>query len=125
MYFYLLTVQLEGVFCILHLLIDHLFMVWWYLLNILYLHLQSVQLIVVDLLLGVRTVVWEAESATDCDTLTVAPAHVLHGFQNDLALLRKLVQHLPVSSLSLISRFNFSGIAFSKYGKYLVIRRCI
>ncbi|XP_068220644.1 sterol regulatory element-binding protein 1 isoform X2 [Palaemon carinicauda] len=55
----------------------------------------SVQLIVVDLLLGVRTVVWESESATDCDTLTVAPAHVLRGFQNDLALLRKLVQHLP------------------------------
>lgn len=55
----------------------------------------SVQLIVVDLLLGVRTVVWETDSATDCDTLTVAPAHVLHGFQNDLALLRKLVQHLP------------------------------
>lgn len=55
----------------------------------------SVQLIVVDLLLGVRTVVWETESVKDCDTFTVAPAHVLHGFQNDLALLRKLVQHLP------------------------------
>ncbi|XP_066938621.1 sterol regulatory element-binding protein 1 isoform X1 [Macrobrachium rosenbergii] len=55
----------------------------------------SVQLIIVDLLLGVRTVVWESESATDCDTLTVAPAHILRGFQNDLALLRKLVQHLP------------------------------
>ncbi|KAK7071434.1 Sterol regulatory element-binding protein 2 [Halocaridina rubra] len=55
----------------------------------------SVQLIVVDLLLGVRTVVWETESTKDCDTFTVAPAHVLHGFQNDLALLRKLVQHIP------------------------------
>lgn len=57
--------------------------------------IQSVQLIVVDWLLGVRTVVWEEESATDCDTLTVAPAHVLQGFQHDLALLRKLVQHIP------------------------------
>lgn len=56
---------------------------------------QSVQLIVVDSLLGVRTVVWEGESITDCDTLTVAPAHVLQGFQHDLALLRKLVQHIP------------------------------
>ncbi|XP_042893981.1 sterol regulatory element-binding protein 1-like isoform X2 [Penaeus japonicus] len=57
--------------------------------------IQSVQLIVVDWLLGVRTVVWEDESTTDCDTLTVAPAHMLQGFQHDLALLRKLVQHIP------------------------------
>ncbi|XP_042210022.1 sterol regulatory element-binding protein 1-like isoform X4 [Homarus americanus] len=57
--------------------------------------IQSVQLIVVDWLLGVRTVVWEGESAADCDTITVAPAHVLQGFQHDLALLRKLVQHIP------------------------------
>ncbi|XP_045621713.1 sterol regulatory element-binding protein 1 isoform X2 [Procambarus clarkii] len=56
---------------------------------------QSVQLIVVDWLLGVRTVVWEGECVADCDTLTVAPAHVLQGFQHDLALLRKLVQHIP------------------------------
>lgn len=56
---------------------------------------QSVQLIVLDWLLGLRTLVWEAESASDCDTLTVAPPDVLQGFQNDLAKLRKLVQHLP------------------------------
>ncbi|CAL4175589.1 unnamed protein product, partial [Meganyctiphanes norvegica] len=56
---------------------------------------QSVQLIVLDWLLGLRTIVWEAESASDCDTLTVAPPDVLQGFQSDLAALRKLVQHLP------------------------------
>ncbi|XP_050736141.1 sterol regulatory element-binding protein 1-like isoform X1 [Eriocheir sinensis] len=56
---------------------------------------QSVQLIVVDWLLGVRTVAWEGEVARDCDTLTVAPPHVLQGFQHDLALLRKLVHYLP------------------------------
>lgn len=60
--------------------------------------LQSVQLIVVDWLLGVRTVAWEGEVARDCDTLTVAPPHVLQGFQHDLALLRKLVHYLPVST---------------------------
>ncbi|XP_076057791.1 sterol regulatory element binding protein isoform X2 [Oratosquilla oratoria] len=57
--------------------------------------IQSVQLIVVDWILGVRTNVWEAESAADCDTLTVAPSHTLQGFQSDLASLRKLVQHIP------------------------------
>lgn len=62
--------------------------------------LQSVQLIVVDWLLGVRTVAWEGEVARDCDTLTVAPPHVLQGFQHDLALLRKLVHYLPVSTSS-------------------------
>nr|QRN68017.1 sterol-regulatory element-binding protein [Portunus trituberculatus] len=56
---------------------------------------QSVQLIVVDWLLGVRTVAWEGEVVRDCDTLTVAPPHVLQGFQHDLALLRKLVHYLP------------------------------
>ena len=59
-------------------------------------------MIVADLVLNVRTVVWESESALDCDTLTVAPAHMLQGFQSDLADLRKLVNNVPVSIKILI-----------------------
>lgn len=60
---------------------------------------QSVQLLVVDWVLGVRGVLWEgeveAEGGLDCDTVRVAPPHVLQGFRHDLALLRRLLHQCP------------------------------
>ncbi|KAK3872583.1 hypothetical protein Pcinc_022342 [Petrolisthes cinctipes] len=60
---------------------------------------QSVQLLVVDWVLGVRGMVWESEGKCegepDCDVVRVAPPHVLQAFRHDLALLRRLLHQCP------------------------------
>lgn len=58
--------------------------------------LQYVQVLVLDWILDVRTSVWEREAASDCDTLTTAPEHMIHSFQTELASLRKLINVVPV-----------------------------